>query len=1203
MPVIKWNKRALLLSVMSSILVISFQSIAYDDAPIYVSAESWFDTQIVIGELKKDETLVLSAIERWLAIDPTSAHAKAALGRLSIRNNDNEEVDEIIAELTASGNAREAKKLSLYRAIRTSKIEQYNQVRLLHLGGQSQKALNLYSKLFDNVLPSIEYQLEYLKLKSAISELQSETLNEYRQLDRQYPNVAYIRIELAKHLGRYGNTEEAIDIYKSLSNDRDFGVYASTSWLNELFSSPMSDDWLATFKSVADQHPENLGIQQQYETAKRNWEREKTLRKDPLYRQKLRVFEGIRAGVYTDSGYLTLKRANKKWRDDPEILTAMSRYEYQYKNYNESLALLYQAQKLDDNPDLDSYYSSLIRSVEFWQLLDKARFYQSNQQYKQASTAAKAAINIDPSIALSYVILGQNELSRGLKAVAHRYAKQAIELEPLNRSAILVWVDSHPSNVSNQSLLAAMNLLNSEQKKVIKVELNRLRHQVVIDTLTSKSRLSEQSLQNNSSKNQLLRVVVASNDDFPWLKKELAEQFQRLNLPLIGDDIMARSYQEHPTGETLHAYLLYLSGLKRWSEAYSLLPDTYSNDVLSSSEIATYGRVELGYHKQHIDSKSMSKNELSSYITQVENRNRAVAIVLWEEYGFSKEAKALIESVKPRLLTTSELSAFSIVAYELNEANLHHGIYEEAQRRQSVSIEMEGQHRLFLAENNMAEGRIGSAGDIYLDLLSRSYTVPHDNLLELVDKEPAYAAQILDTMSARINEASDQEFVSALLLAIDTKQQEYINIYNNHLLMRPNLTSFDYWLLQDQAKESDDIGLVKQYAERSLLLDDKERNALSSTRSLQQAYRNADDHWMTNSLVSTLDSLRDRQQSHFLVGSEFNNVPGGSKYLTIPVELKLAMPDYDGHLTLRADTVYLDGGNQTYYGTDDEIPQTRLGQAFSVGWEAYNWKVDLGTTPVGFVYTDWVGGVEGTVEFGDISMRGNISKRPLTSSLVSYSGVEHYSESDQSIDFGGVMKTGGTVSASWNDGRPFGVWGYLEHHLLEGTNVEDNTRTSFMTGSYYNFVSNNDESFSVGGSLFYMGYEKNLSEVVIGHGNYYSPQSYYSITAPVTYFKRMDYDWTVGVRGTLSFSSAKLDAPYLINGANSSQTRGFSSGLQAYTEYNLNEHWTVVGYLSQQFSSEYKPSVLSVFLKYNFDANWQRARLQPDPLRLYSDYY
>ncbi|GAL32672.1 hypothetical protein JCM19240_6104 [Vibrio maritimus] len=47
----------------------------------YRSAPDWLENQIVIGELKQDETLVEAAVERWLAITPESPEALFAKAR------------------------------------------------------------------------------------------------------------------------------------------------------------------------------------------------------------------------------------------------------------------------------------------------------------------------------------------------------------------------------------------------------------------------------------------------------------------------------------------------------------------------------------------------------------------------------------------------------------------------------------------------------------------------------------------------------------------------------------------------------------------------------------------------------------------------------------------------------------------------------------------------------------------------------------------------------------------------------------------------------------------------------------------------------------------------------------------------------------------------------------------------------------------
>lgn len=1163
----------------------------------YRSAPDWLENQIVIGELKQDETLVEGAVERWLAIAPGSAEALFAKARWLVRNNQAAEASALFKQLDRQADPVLVAAFRNYLDLHTTERDQYNQALLLQRGGQNEAALKLFEELYGGQRPDIISELDYLGLKSTFPQYQQQVLEAYQQLDRSFPNVGEIRLGLARHLSRYGREPEALAIYRDLANDSRLGVFASTLWMTELQSEPMSQKWMDTHELIASYHPENLGIQQQYETAKQRWEQEKTLRKDPIYRGKLAAFARIENRQYDATTYKALQAANRKYPNDPEILVALGRYYYHNNNYPASLDAFKQAQQLDDSPDLIGFYQSEINSIRFWQALDASRRALSAEQYAAAMQQADVALSLDSSVPFAHVIKGQIYLAQQEYQLAHQAAKKALTLAPENSSALQLWVQTYAPEKGHAGEYAALQTLRPSQMEQISAYAAEVEHLVVYDKLLNSQALPETDPQFREQ----FKRVLDSEAYLPWLNKNIADQLLRLDQRRLADTVMSRAYQFHQDNEHTHAYALYLSGQGRWDEAFTIVNQSPAQQ-LTSSELATYSRVKLEYYRLQIAKQQLRGDELVTFIEGVARHDRPTAIVLWSETPFAERAQAEMDAVDIASLSTPELELMSQAAFDIDNASFHDAIYREAKHRKVLSQSIEQRQSLFDADTLLAEEKTEAASEIYLARLKEGVLISEARMDAWLGAAPQYIEPVLDTQAQRVFDLSDEQVVSSLSLALETDNQPYINFFNNHLPLK-SLSAFNYWQLQEASLAQPNDALTQQYSRQALLLDDKERLGLTRVRDIGSAYRDAEDQWMTNDIIATLDRIDERHQSYFIVGGEFNNVPGGSKYLTVPFELGIAMPQWDGRLKLRTDSVYLNSGSLTYYNTNVEFERDRVGQAFSVGWEADNWQADLGTTPVGFRYTDWVGGIEGVSEWGDVTLRGNVSKRPVTASFISYSGLSVTERTGVTTEFGGVTRSGATVSASWNDGRPYGVWGYLEYHQLTGNNVADNDRTSGMLGSYYNLISSDDEVLSLGGAVFYMGYDKNVNEVIIGHGKYYSPQNYTSLSVPISYYRRHSFDWTYGVRGTVSLSNASFDAPYNIPGGTASSSSGVSAGLQFYTEYRMNDHWSFVGYVSQQFSSDYQPSVFNVYLKYHFDSNWRKARLQPDPLRLYADYF
>ncbi|MGF1748390.1 cellulose synthase subunit BcsC-related outer membrane protein [Vibrio cionasavignyae] len=1178
---------------LSSVISVSATPVA----PViyYQSAPTWLENQIVIGELKKDEELVLSAVERWLAIDPENPEALFAKGRWLVRNDQPDLASSLLMKVKKQSNKDVIRAFESYLLVNAERKSDFNQIILLQKGGQNEAALARFNVLFGDQRPDITYELEYLDLLSTFPERADEALQGYQALDSAFPDVGEIRIRLARHLARYYDEKQAIAIYQDLANDAQLGVFASSLWLNELDSQPLSQQWFDTYSRVASYHPTDLAIQQKYETAVNRWSQEKTLRKDPRYRAKLRALKEVDNSQYSQSGLTALLAANKKWPNSPDILIALSRHEFQRGNYKASLAYLHRAETNDDNPDLAAFYSSQKRSIEYWQAIDLARQAIVEQNLTQAEAYINRALKTDESIALGYVLKGQILRSKGELEQANQWAKKAIVIEPLSTSALELWVETYRPNLGVEGQMLALNTLSSQQRKALRAFSARVEHSVILNRLKVVDALSPTLAQS-----KLFQDVVASTANLPWLKKDIAEQLLRLGQPELANRTMRNAYIEHQDAQHSHAYSLFLVSQNRWEEAYGVVNENkYVN--LTPSEQATFTRITLEYHRQVVRNKQANDQVIEPYIRRLSKQNLPIAIVLWNEFGYQDQANTALASVDVSQLQDYELVLYSQVSFDLNQAALHHAVYSQVHNREiNVSVINE-REQAFNADRYLANNQAGKATALYVELINDGFDLGSERYLSLVEQSPEHAEALIKASADNVFQLTKEQFLTAEIAAIRTNNQAYINFFNNHSTQK-TLTAFDYWRLEEEANEIDNHALVQRYAEKSLLLDDKERHELANVRTMRAAYRNADDQWMTNDLISTLDVLRERNQSYVMFGTEFNSVPNGATFLTAPLELSIAMPDWDGHLKLRTESVYLNSGELTYYNEGVSFERDRVGQAFSIGWEADQWRADLGTTPMGFRINDWVGGVEGTVSLGDVSVRGSLSKRPVTSSLISYSGLEVADRRGNVTEFGGITRTGGTVSASWNDGRPYGFWGYGEYHQLTGKNVADNDRLSGMFGGYYNLISSNDESLSLGGSVFYMGYDKNVNEVVIGHGNYYSPQSYVSLSLPVSYYRRVNYDWTYGARGTLSVSNASFDAPYGLDGS-ASTSSGVSSALQLYTEYKMSDHWTLVGYLSQQFSSDYQPSLFNLYFKYHFDPAWQRAELQPDPLRLYSSYY
>ena len=203
--------------------------------------------------------------------------------------------------------------------------------------------------------------------------------------------------------------------------------------------------------------------------------------------------------------------------------------------------------------------------------------------------------------------------------------------------------------------------------------------------------------------------------------------------------------------------------------------------------------------------------------------------------------------------------------------------------------------------------------------------------------------------------------------------------------------------------------------------------------------------------------------------------------------------------------------------------QSDAGVGLQVAYATDNLKVDIGTRPLGFRETDIVGGVKYRLPINDrFSILGEFSRRAVTDSVLSFAGAR---DARTGLGWGGVSSTGGRLDATWDDGD-LGVYGYGSLHGLTGSSVASNTRVEAGAGMYWRVHRSQDSDFTAGLNATGISYDKNLRYFTYGHGGYFSPQQFFSLSVPLEWTQRsgrLSYQ----VKGALGVQYFKEDsAPY-----------------------------------------------------------------------------
>lgn len=364
----------------------------------------------------------------------------------------------------------------------------------------------------------------------------------------------------------------------------------------------------------------------------------------------------------------------------------------------------------------------------------------------------------------------------------------------------------------------------------------------------------------------------------------------------------------------------------------------------------------------------------------------------------------------------------------------------------------------------------------------------------------------------------------------------------------------------------------------------------------------------------------------------------GTKTITesVPVEVKIAYKKL-GHFLFRVEPIELNAATQDLktrsnakdYGSSQfcfpncgqqEAKMQAQGVGYNAGWIGDNWKIDIGRTPENFLVTDVVGGIRVDGDIDDFSWALIASRRPVTNTTLSYAGL--FDPNTKKI-WGGARQTGVGFNLGFNNGSPIGVWSSWQYQMITGENIQDNTKFQGQIGAYWNVwkdpknISNVDLSLNT----LYMSYKNFQDELTLGHGGYFSPQSYSSVSLPITFYGRYS-GWSYSVRVSGAYSISKVnDAPFYPNdrdlqlraeaeqnttgispiytGANSNS---ISYGISSIVEKRVTDHWSVGAKVQIQRSPFYNPSNIGLYLKYDFNEHWSPIATPPVPPETFANY-
>jgi hypothetical protein len=276
----------------------------------------------------------------------------------------------------------------------------------------------------------------------------------------------------------------------------------------------------------------------------------------------------------------------------------------------------------------------------------------------------------------------------------------------------------------------------------------------------------------------------------------------------------------------------------------------------------------------------------------------------------------------------------------------------------------------------------------------------------------------------------------------------------------------------------------------------------------------------------------------------------------------------------------------------------------------------VGTTPLGFLLSNVVGGVEWTPRWNSADVTLGVSRRAVTNSELSFAGLR---DPITGTPWGAVVQTGPYAGLALYRDR-YSISGSVQADELTGTHVASNQFVGAHAAAEWKFISRPTSSLAAGVTLDYWHYQRNLSNYTFGDGGYYSPQSYLSLAVPVEINgMKAGWDYRLLIAPSYSFRDTDASAFYPDDGALQSAAlhaplptgyatpyfsadRSDSVGIYALAagEREIMKGLVVGGMLEIDRTDYYHPTSLSLYIRHAFGSAKTRANFPLQPIRAYN---
>jgi tetratricopeptide (TPR) repeat protein len=1150
-------------------------------------------------------------------------------------------------------------------------IRQLEDARRFARSGDSAQAVAAYRQALGGKPPQGDLALEYYQTVGGTPQGWDEARQGLERIAWESPNDAQVALALAQHLTYRENTRrDGIQRLAALAAHPTVGAAATDAWRRTLGWIGTNPSDMPLYQAFLRRNPDDAEIKRLVDAVTR--QDIATLRKDaagresepdapmtvqapvdPLRTRSSDGFKALAAGnlakAETDFRAVLTQR-----RDDGDALGGLGIVRLRQERFSESRELLTRA----THQGSAARWRTALDSATFWSLVEQAKVARGGNDLDTAQRLLERAVQLNPTEITAENALADVLAQRGTLDAAEASYRHVLVRHAANPDAVRGLVGVLVRNNKPDEALALIDGLSPAQQGQIG-DVGKLRAAQAVGAAKAASSRGD----DNGARVALERAMANDPDD-PWVRLDLARLYLTLGNVPDARGVMDALLAAHPDmPEAAYASALLASEMADWAGAMARLENVPMGQ--RTPDMAALQRrvwVRAQAERASLFARQGNQHDALAILNQAEGAAGDDAELLgaiasaYDDAGESDRAVTLIRRTMARtpspgngmrlqyaalLLKTGQDAALAALLSELQPgrmAGVDRQRFEDIRvayilrqaDRQRESGKLEAAYETLepllaerpgdpqvvaaLARMYTAAGEHARALALYTELLRRS---PDDVPLLLSTANSAAAARQHDLATSTLETAIARAPHDAEVLAAAGRLYRTQGKYRQA----------ERYFTASLAAENRQRDLAAAGTEPPFAGMSGPPTAPAAPRTVRDEL--SDLRQERTATIAVAPTLRRRQGEAGLGEMHDRSAP-----------MEMTLPTGDGKLLVRVTPVALDAGtapgdfatnsrfgggpvaalaqaNRTVGGAGS---QRAKGTAVGLGYQSDRVEADIGTSPLGFRYATFNGGIRVKGPFaGNFSYDADFSRRPVTDSLLSFAGAQDARTGDS---WGGVSATGARVQIGYDNGR-YGLYGYGSYHALDGTNVVNNARIEGGGGAYARLMRNADSELTAGVNITSLSYDRNLRYFTYGHGGYFSPQRFVSVSIPVTWNQRSGR-LAYQVRGSMGMQHFTEDAADYFPGSAGRQAAaraaaanaagmnlggsgsavyagqsktGLGYSLAAAAEYQVAPQLFLGGQISTDNASDYRQVVGGVYLKFTFEPITRRPTLPVNPMR------